>query len=174
MITHNRLSRKLGHYCFLACIIFLSLNYFLLFNSCQKDEFEQQLSLNEGDFLSAESVKKAKLTGKVRDVDGNYYKTVKIGTQWWMAENLKTTRYANKNPISNVTDNGLWQSITYGAWRYYDDNVQNNDLYGKLYNWQAVSDPRNLCPKGWHVPSDNEWKTLELYLGMNPSELDLT
>jgi uncharacterized protein (TIGR02145 family) len=77
-----------------------------------------------------------------------------------MAENLKTTRYANGDVILNVTDDKERSSLTTGAWCYYDNDSKYNNTYGKLYNWYSVADSRNVCPNGWHVPSDNEWDLL--------------
>ncbi len=100
----------------------------------------------------------------VTDIDGNVYKTVKIGNQIWMAENLKTTRYNDGTPIPNVTDNNEWSNLTKGAYCYYDNDYSNNAIYGKLYNWYAVNTDK-LAPKGWHVPSYKEWQQLINYLG---------
>ncbi len=100
----------------------------------------------------------------VTDIDGNYYPTVIIGTQEWMATNLRTTKYANGNPIPNVTDGTTWSTLTTGAWCYYN-NIQNIYPYGKLYNGWVASDSRNVCPAGWHVPSDNEFMVLSDFLG---------
>lgn len=100
----------------------------------------------------------------VTDIDGNIYKTIKIGNQVWMAENLKTTRYNDGTPIPNVTDNNEWSKLKTGAFCYYDNDSEYNTIYGKLYNWYAVGTGK-LAPKGWHVPSDDEWKTLTTYLG---------
>jgi uncharacterized protein (TIGR02145 family) len=99
------------------------------------------------------------------DQDGNIYKTIVIGNQIWMAENLKTSHYRNGDLISNVTDNTQWSGLTAGAWAFSNNNSQFDCPYGKLYNWYAVSDPRNLCPTGWHVPTEAEWITLTDYLG---------
>jgi uncharacterized protein (TIGR02145 family) len=103
--------------------------------------------------------------GSVKDIDGNTYATIQIGSQVWMAENLRTTRYRNGDPIPNVKDDSQWSSLTTGAWAHYENNVQNEVPYGKLYNWYAVADRRGICPQGWHVPSDAEWTTLTDYLG---------
>ena len=100
----------------------------------------------------------------VTDIDGNVYKTVKIGNQIWMAENLKTTRYNDGTQIPNVTNSYEWSKLTTGAYCYYDNNYSNNAIYGKLYNWYAVGTGK-LVPKGWHVPTDAEWETLITYLG---------
>jgi len=111
---------------------------------------------------------------QIADIDVNVYNTITIGTQVWLKENLKTTKYADGNQIPNVPDNGQWQNLNSGAWRYYNDDSQYNTPYGKIYNWQAVADTRKICPAGWHVPSDGEWKILEQYLGMDPFELNIT
>jgi len=103
--------------------------------------------------------------GNMTDQDGHTYKTVAIGTQVWMAENLKTTKYRNGDPITNVTDNIQWKNLISGAYCNYDNNIQNTNIYGCLYNWFAVNDSRKIAPTGWHVPSDSEWKTLIDYLG---------
>jgi len=99
------------------------------------------------------------------DVDGNAYTTVTIGTQVWMAENLKTTKYRNGNAIPTNLSNSAWGAATTGAYAIYNNDASNNTTYGKLYNWYAVADSRYLCPVGWHVPSDGEWTILENYLG---------
>ncbi|MBN1999215.1 hypothetical protein JW935_16775 [candidate division KSB1 bacterium] len=110
----------------------------------------------------------------VTDIDGNVYKTVKIGDQWWMAENLKVTKYRNGDPIPNVTSNSEWANLTTGAYCNYDNNDSYVSTYGRLYNWYAVNDSRGLAPAGWHVPTDAEWKQLEMYLGMSQSEANET
>jgi len=101
----------------------------------------------------------------VKDASGNTYKTVKIGDQVWMAENLKTERYANGNLIPNVRGYSEWSDLNTGAWCNYDNLKQNEAIYGKLYNWYAVADSSNICPIGWHVPTDAEWGILIDYLG---------
>ena len=108
----------------------------------------------------------------VKDIDGNKYKTIKIGSQLWMAENLKVTHYRNGDTIPNVTDRFEWGALTTGAYCNYDNNEANAATYGRLYNWYAVNDRRNIAPKGWHVPTDMEWKEFELYLGILQSDID--
>ena len=100
----------------------------------------------------------------VTDVDGNVYGTVTIGSQVWMAGNLKTTRYRDGTAIPNVTDGTLWYNLLTGAYcdYAYDPNI--SATYGRLYNWYAVNSGM-LAPVGWHVPSDAEWATLETFLG---------
>jgi len=94
------------------------------------------------------------------DIDGNVYHSVTIGTQVWMVENLKVTHYRNGDPIPNVIENEKWGSLTTGAYCFYNNDPNNLDTYGGLYNWYAVTDGRNIAPIGWHVPSDAEWTTL--------------
>jgi len=130
-------------------------------------------------------------TGTVTDVDGNVYRTVKIGDQWWMAENLRVTHYRNgdgcqrvtaaaqpwmaEHPrtsyyifgeaIPNVTEDAAWAALTTGAYCNYDNNEANGDIYGNLYNWYAVADSRGIAPVGWHVPIDDEWQMLVNIVG---------
>jgi len=101
------------------------------------------------------------------DADGNNYPVVQIGTQVWMVENLKTTKYRDGSPIPNVTDNNAWGILTTGAQCNYNNYFANGAKYGKLYNWYAVADNRNIAPTGWHVPTDVEWTTLETYVTAN-------
>jgi uncharacterized protein (TIGR02145 family) len=106
------------------------------------------------------------LANTVTDIDGNVYHTVKIGTQVWMVENLKVTKYRDGTPIRNVTDNGSWIGINdYGAYCDYDNDQDKGETYGHLYNWYAATDSRNIAPEGWHVPSDADFLILANYLG---------
>jgi len=104
--------------------------------------------------------------GTMTDQDGNVYKTVTIGIQIWMAENLRTTKYNDGTAIPNVTSNISWISLTSGAYCNYNNTTNTDTIttYGRLYNWQAVNTGK-LAPKGWHVPNDNDWKSLIAYLG---------
>jgi len=100
------------------------------------------------------------------DYDGNAYPTFTIGTQVWMAENLRVMHYRNGDAIPNVTLNSIWSSLNDGSRCYYNnDSVQNNPVYGPLYNWHAATDNRGLCPAGWHLPTNEEWTELATYLG---------
>jgi uncharacterized protein (TIGR02145 family) len=103
--------------------------------------------------------------GSVTDIDGTIYNAVTIGTQCWTQTNLDVSKYRNGDPIPEVTDATEWSNLTTGAWCYFDNNSANGPVYGKLYNWHAVNDPRGLAPEGWHVPSDEEWNVLTTYLG---------
>lgn len=110
----------------------------------------------------------------VTDIDGNVYHTITIGTQVWMLENLRTTKYLNGSPIANVTDGTEWANLTNGAYCDYENTPGNSETYGRLYNWYAVNENRGLAPEGWHIPSDQEWKTLEMFLGMSQEQADAT
>jgi len=101
----------------------------------------------------------------VTDIDGNVYRTVQIGNQVWMAENLKTTKYPDGTSISYPgADNTAWQNNTTGAYAWYNNDISWKDSYGALYNWHAVNSDKGLCPPGWHVPSDAEWTQLVDYV----------
>ena len=122
--------------------------------------------------LSAANPKSKPTSGygsNITDVEGNSYKTVYIGTQQWMAENLKVSKYSDGTTIPNVTDNVQWSKLTTGAWCNYNNSDSLGKIYGKLYDWYAVSPStngnKNVCPSGWHVPSDTEWTILIDYLG---------
>jgi uncharacterized protein (TIGR02145 family) len=116
--------------------------------------------------LSGPSSDTVSIAGLV-DIEGNAYSTVVIGTQHWMAENLKVTKYINGDNITHITTDSDWTNDTDGAYGYYDDNTTLRDTYGMLYNWYAVdnSSSRYICPEGWHVPSKVEYDALETYLG---------
>jgi uncharacterized protein (TIGR02145 family) len=97
---------------------------------------------------------------QVSDIEGNIYNTICIANKCWMAENLKTTKYNDNTDIPNVTINSEWKVQTEGAYSVYNNEESNKDIYGALYNYYAVETGK-LCPSGWHVPTDNEWKELE-------------
>jgi uncharacterized protein (TIGR02145 family) len=99
-------------------------------------------------------------TTAVTDIDGNTYPTVKICNQTWMAKNLDVARYRNGDIIPQVRNRSEWANLTTGAWCWYNNDSANGAIYGRLYNWYAVNDPRGLAPQGWHVPSDAEWNVL--------------
>jgi uncharacterized protein (TIGR02145 family) len=103
----------------------------------------------------------------VTDVDGNVYKTVAIGSQVWMAENLRTTRYRNGDAVGTTNPATLdivSESAPKYQWAYAGDENK-AATYGRLYTWYAVTDDRDICPAGWHVPGDDEWSTLVEFLG---------
>lgn len=120
----------------------------MLFNSCKKtDEVLIQKSVTA-----------------VTDNDGYVYNTVTIGTQVWMVENLKTTKYNNGDPIETTSLDVSGETAPKYQWSY-GDSSGNAGIYGRLYTWYAVTDSRKICPEGWHIPSDSEWETLKSYLG---------
>lgn len=103
---------------------------------------------------------------QVSDVDGNVYNTVIIGTQTWMQENLKTTKYKDGTTLPEVTENTTWNSLSSGAYCWFNNDASTyKNLFGALYNWYTVADVKGICPVGWHVPSDSEWTILAGYLG---------
>ncbi len=109
---------------------------------------------------------------KLADVDGNSYNVVLIGTQLWMAENLKTTMFNNSTSIPIVTDNAAWVALSTPAYCWYNNDIGYKAIYGALYNWYVV-EAGNMCPAGWHVPTDVEFKALETFLGLPADQLDL-
>ena len=135
------------------------------------------LFLTNGNFVIIPGLSAANTTTKptsgygptIKDVDGNEYKTVYIGTQQWIVENLKTSKYSDGTPIPNVIDNTQWSNLSTGAWCHYNNSDSLGKIYGKLYNWYAVSPStngnKNVCPSGWHVPNNSEWIILTNYLG---------
>jgi uncharacterized protein (TIGR02145 family) len=100
----------------------------------------------------------------VTDIDGNVYNVVQIGNQCWTKENLRTTRYNNGSVIPNVTSDDAWENLSSPAWCNYYNSPASDAVYGKLYNWYTVA-AGNLCPTGWHVPTDAEWTVLTNFLG---------
>jgi uncharacterized protein (TIGR02145 family) len=106
--------------------------------------------------------------------NGHNYATVQIGNQCWFKENLRTASYANGDAIPGNLTNQFWAFADSGAQAIYSNNDANLITYGRLYNWYAVNDARGLCPSSWHVPTDGEWMTLEMELGMSSSEANST
>ncbi len=122
---------------------------------------------------------------QISDIDGNIYNTVKIGDQWWMQENLKVTHYPDGTAIPLVESTLTWDVLDTldKAYCYYDNSTSNRDIYGALYTWGAAmndeessnanpSGVQGVCPTGWHLPSDDEWKELEMYLGISSADID--
>jgi uncharacterized protein (TIGR02145 family) len=115
-------------------------------------------------FILIQSCKK-EVDDVIKDIDGNVYTSVTIGTQSWMVENLKVTSYNDGSQILNIINNSEWVNSTTGAYCWYNNDATiNKDIYGALYNWYAVNTGK-LCPSGWHVPSADEWDNLIIYLG---------
>jgi len=100
----------------------------------------------------------------LKDKEGISYNGVQIGKQFWMTENLSVSKYRNGDEIPQVQDKTEWANLKTGAWCYYDNLDKNGRLYGKLYNWHAINDPRGLTPEGFHIPSEKEWISLTDYI----------
>jgi len=124
-----------------SIVAFLSLLIFIIVTSCEKEE-----SINY-----------------ITDIEGNEYTTITIGTQEWFKENLKTSKFNDGTEIPLIMDN-TWAGLSTSAYCWYDNDSDNKNLYGNLYNWHAVETGK-LCPDGWHVPSEEEWSTLIDFLG---------
>ncbi|MDA3905059.1 MAG: fibrobacter succinogenes major paralogous domain-containing protein [Bacteroidales bacterium] len=105
--------------------------------------------------------------GTMNDIEGNIYKTIQIGDQIWMSENLRTTKYRNSDPIITTFENDLWANAVEGLFCNYNNTEDLDTIatYGRLYNWYAVNDIRNISPEGWRVPTTNDWLTLINFLG---------
>lgn len=104
------------------------------------------------------------------DINGNVYNAVQIGSQCWMRENLRVRNYRNGTAIPEITNNASWKGLTTGARCWYNvDSATYAAIYGAMYNWYACVDTNGLCPAGWHVPTDLEWKALEIAVGMSPA-----
>lgn len=109
-------------------------------------------------------------TGTVTDIDGNTYATVKIGNQWWMAEDLRATKFRSGSPVEKVDDETKWATATLPAYTIFQNS---NIAPGFLYNYYTVNNgTENIAPEGWHVPTDDEWKELERHLGLAESEIE--
>jgi len=108
----------------------------------------------------------------VTDIDGNVYQTVTIGDNIWMAENLKVTHYRNGDPVPNVIELDDWAALNTGAYCDYDNDTAISAVYGRLYNWYAIYDSRNIAPDGWHVATEEEWQLLEVSIGISPATVD--
>ena len=141
-------------------LVVISIN----FTACQKKPLRLENPLNG---RTTAVFNPNKTYGTVTDIDGNIYKTIKIGDQVWMAENLRTTHYRNGDAIPNVTEDSIWGSQETGAYCNYNNTEDLDTIatYGRLYNWYAVNDSRGLAPKGWHVPDINDWLILIDNLG---------
>lgn len=141
------------------CIAFISLSA-IIGTGCKKSDDESPNGKTSAIFNTS------KAYSTMTDQDGNVYKTITIGIQTWMAENLRTTKYNDGTLIPNVTGASAWTNLTTGAYCNYNNTASTDTIatYGRLYNWYAVNTGK-LAPKGWHVATDDEWTTLTTYLG---------
>lgn len=132
-------------------------------SACKKNEPES-LHLGPEKSLNALIFNPGLTYGTMTDQDGNSYKTIVIGTQTWMAENLRTTKYRNGDPIPNVTGPRAWMDLSSGAYCNYNNNTAYPPIYGRLYNEYAARDSRNIAPAGWHLPTFQDWRVLITFL----------
>lgn len=109
----------------------------------------------------------------VYDLDSNQYTVIKMGAQYWLKENLRTSQYNDTTAIATGLSDSEWKETKKGAYAVYDNNAKNDQIYGKLYNGYAVATAK-LCPKGWRIPTDKDWRDLEQYLGIPAAELEST
>ena len=167
--------------------LFLLLALPLVLVSCNPDEDDNELSgcmdpdalnFSANATVDDDSCVYGELSGcggvSTVTYDGYTYDLVAIGDQCWFAENLRTTQYADGSSIPEVTDGTAWSGLNDGARCAFNNDASNLATYGYLYNWYAVDDVRGLCPTGWHVPTDGEFMTLEMELGMSESEANGT
>lgn len=149
-----------------------------IFSSCTKDNDTDIKDNDQSQLLINVSNKpwiNQNITyGRVEDVDGNVYATIKIEGYEWMTENLKVSRFCNGDSIPQVSNNADGNAMNASAWSYYESNSKFNEPLGKLYNGHSVRDSRNICPCGWRVPSDADWEVLiDEYGGMTKAGLAL-
>ncbi len=134
--------KNMKRYLMLAVFSVLLWNFQIFLLSCKKDKEEE----------------------KITDADGNVYDIITINNRVWLAQNLRTTKFNDGSAIQHVTDNTAWAGLSTPAYCFYNNNSANKTTYGALYNWYAVNTGK-LCPSGWRVPTDADWKSLENYLG---------
>ncbi len=129
------------------------------------------ISTEMGDYSHCEIISVSG-TSTVVDIDGNIYNTVLIGNQEWMAENLKVTHFQNGDPIDYAWTSNDWQ-VEQPSYCYFFNLESNGEIYGGLYNGFVVNDDREVCPEGWHVPSDEEFMFLEVEIGMDYNSVQM-
>jgi uncharacterized protein (TIGR02145 family) len=144
-----------------SCILSVALIAFLVLNIVIKNSSFYPVLLIKN--LGKSFIHKKGDFNNVTDIDGNVYSTVTIGTQVWMAEDLKTTHYTDGTPIPYVTDNPEIVNLKSGAYCWFNNEESNKTIYGAVYNWYATAD--KLCPVGWHVSTYSDWATLIDYCG---------
>ncbi len=152
MIPKNQLSTYL---IFIVSVIML-----IFSTSCEKDDDGDDQNGKNGDKEIDFQID----YGNVSDIDGNDYKTIVIGSQEWMAENLRVTRYNNGDSITGDLTDNEWSSTTEGAYAFWENDTEMLQAYGMFYNWHVVDDSRNVCPSGWRVPNQYDVEQLSEYL----------
>ena len=159
----------------------------LVVNGCTDTNYTEYDASANTDDGSCATLSGPFICGNTWSYDAHSYSTVQIGEQCWFSENLRTTTYADGTPIPAGLSNTEWSTTTDGAMAVYGqdgspcsdyegscDDAISLERYGRLYNWYAVDDARGLCPTGWSVPSDDDWKALEISIGMSPADADDT
>ena len=143
---------------------------FVMLTCCCKDPVDQETGKSTAVFNPS------KTYGTLVDIDGNIYKTITIGEQTWMAENLRTTHYQNGDPIPNVKNPSSWGSLATGAYCTYNNTTNPDSIatFGFLYNGFTIVDNRNIAPKGWHVPTDEDWDKLQTFVAEGEAETTST
>jgi len=138
-------------------------NYLLKYTSTvQQQSFEYPYSITVNAIYNTDD------TGTMTNIDNNIYQPVRVGEPWWMAENLKATKYRNGDGITKIPNAYTWSHTTTGAYCNNVNNDANADIYGSRYNWYAVDDNRNIAPQGWHVPTFDEFLALIIFMGGEP------
>lgn len=149
-------------------ITHLILIFVLLYSTACKKEEDSETPTKKPDVEEVsenEEIVEEEISGVPKDNDGNVYDTIKIGTQFWMSENLKTTTYNDGSAIAYPgADVSSWENNTSGAYAWYNNDINYKDSIGALYNWDAASSGK-LCPKGWRMPTKTDFETLITYLG---------
>lgn len=151
---------------FLYAACFASAIIIFFFTACSDDGnplFTAGVDYRDGEIYDKTDGDSDGSKGKM-NYNGYTYEVIRIGTQWWMAENLRTTRYSDGTQIPEVADEDDWSDLTTGAWCDYNNDDDIGEEYGRIYNWFAVNTGK-LAPPGWHVPANAEWETLRDYLG---------
>jgi uncharacterized protein (TIGR02145 family) len=136
---------------------------------------ENKSIISTGSSNLAKTEKLLSITQKILSEIKPQYESVRIGNQEWMTRNLDVDRFRNGDLIPHIESKEEWKNAGengHPAWCYYDNDLENGKKYGKLYNWFAVNDPRGLAPKGWHIPSKEEWDILEYFLGWKKKSLN--
>lgn len=148
------------HYYFIIC-------FFIITTSIHAQIQDTIYFWKAGQLVLKQSIKPADLDSITfkRQGPAVILDEVTICSQIWATKNLDVTNYRNGDEIPQVTNSTQWAALTTGAWCYYGNDPANGPIYGKLYNWYAINDPRGLAPIGWHIPTDNEWQTLADCLG---------
>jgi uncharacterized protein (TIGR02145 family) len=131
------------------------------FTSNEGDITKKTLVINQGDYYDGEYIDLEVSFYRCIDIEGKHYPVIVIANRIWMAENLNTKYFINNNEITTITDNAEWRKTSKPAYSIYANNANNSGIYGKLYNWYAVNNEVPMCPKGWHIPSDADWKIIE-------------